>query len=66
MEIIDKFVEFENYCKICKYKNVDHYCDPCNECLTNPTNVQSKIPVKYEEDEKLVKEEKKKEAAKEK
>lgn len=47
-----KFVDFELYCKTCKYKDI---CDetkgeePCNECLTSPTNLESEKPIKYEE-----------------
>lgn len=56
MDIIDNqytFVEFEKYCKNCKHKSVDDIKgeEPCNECLSNPVNLNSKKPVKYEEKE---------------
>lgn len=56
MDIIDNqytFVEFEKYCKNCKHNSVDDIKgeEPCNECLSNPVNLNSKKPVKYEEKE---------------
>lgn len=61
MEIIEKIVEFDKYCKTCEYCSLDAWLDPCHECLNNPVNTNSKKPVCYKEDEKKVKEEKKKE-----
>lgn len=55
MEIIDKIVEFDKYCKTCKHEKDKEYLDPCHECLNNPTNVHSRKPLKYEEDEEKVK-----------
>jgi len=51
MEIIDKFVKFENWCPKCQFKNVDDTKgeEPCNECLANATNVNSTKPIKYKE-----------------
>lgn len=66
MEIIDKIVDFVKYCKTCKHCDIAEYEDPCNECLDNPTNVNSKRPINYKEDEKRVKEEEKKAAEAEK
>lgn len=51
MEIINKFVEFDDYCKVCKYRDRESYEDPCNECLENPVNVGSEKPVNYKKDE---------------
>jgi len=45
-----KFVEFEKFCKDCKYYNKDESEEPCYECLTNPVNEGSIKPVRYKED----------------
>lgn len=47
-----KEVYFNEYCKSCKYKDVDDVKDPCNECLDEPINLHSHKPVKYEPKEK--------------
>ena len=66
MEIIDHLVEFDKYCKTCKFreKKKKKGEEPCNECLNNPINQDSRKPVNYKEDsdeiERLEKEEKKK------
>lgn len=48
MEIIDRFVEFSKYCDTCKHAEKDSSEDPCEECLTNATNVYTDRPVKWE------------------
>lgn len=53
MEIVDKIVDFKKYCETCKYRELNAVCDPCDECLDNPTNMYTTRPVKYKEDEKL-------------
>lgn len=49
----NKEVYFHEYCKTCKYKDVKNTDDPdwhiCDECLSNPINLYSHKPVKYEE-----------------
>ena len=57
MEIIDIIVEFDKFCKTCKHKDLDEKFDPCHECLSNPVMTGSIRPMKYEEDEVLVKKE---------
>lgn len=52
MEIRDKIVEFDKYCKTCEYEDYDEYEDPCHECLNNPSNTYSHKPVNYKEKEK--------------
>jgi hypothetical protein len=44
-------VYFHQYCKTCKHwkENDKGLDEPCNECLSNPINVNSHKPVKYEE-----------------
>ena len=59
MEIIDVIVEFDKFCKTCKHKNLDEKFDPCHECLSNPINTGSIKPIKYVEDEELIKKEEK-------
>ncbi len=61
MEIIDKIVDFE-FCKTCTHCDLEHFKDPCNECLSNTTNTHSKRPIFYEEDETRLKIEEKKKA----
>ena len=51
MEILDKIVEFDEYCKKCKFFELDESEEPCNECLSNPVNQNSKKPVNYKEKE---------------
>lgn len=59
MEIIDVIVEFDKFCKTCKHKELNEKFDPCHECLCNPINTGSIKPMRYEEDEVLVKKEEK-------
>ena len=46
----EKFVEFDEYCPTCKYKEVKDTegKEPCEECLCSPTNIDSAKPIKYE------------------
>lgn len=63
METIDHFVEFDKYCKTCKFKDVKDTKgeEPCNDCLSYPVNTNSRKPVRYELDEEKIKEEQSKE-----
>ena len=56
MEYDYKEVYFAQYCKTCKYKDVDDVKDPCNDCLSEPCNLHSHKPVKYEENRLIWKE----------
>ena len=47
-----KEVYFNQYCQKCTYKDVVEQDDPCNECLTYPSNENSHRPVKFEEAKK--------------
>lgn len=60
METIDHFVEFDKYCKTCKFKDVKDTKggEPCNDCLSYPVNTDSRKPVRYELDEEKVEDEK--------
>ena len=57
MEHEYKEVYFDQYCKTCKYFDVENIKDPCNECLGEPSNLHSHKPVNYEEDQRRVKSE---------
>ena len=45
-----KMVFFHIYCESCKYSDVKDETgeEPCNECLSNPTNLYSHKPIMYE------------------
>lgn len=49
MQIETNFVCFDQYCPLCKNAKTIETEDPCNECLTNPTNIDSHKPVNFEE-----------------
>lgn len=44
-----KEVYYDQFCKTCKNKDTPESSDPCDECLTEPVNLYSHKPVKYEE-----------------
>lgn len=43
-----KLVDFEKYCKKCKYWETKEEDDPCNYCMTQNYNDNSHIPVSYD------------------
>lgn len=45
----EKIVDFFNYCKYCKHYKDKATDDPCNECLSEPVNWDSRKPVRFEE-----------------
>lgn len=47
-----KEVYFGEYCKTCMHCDKAETDDPCDDCLSEPVNVYSHKPVKYEEKEK--------------
>lgn len=49
MEQLYKEVYFCDYCISCKHHDKQGTEEPCDECLSNPTNLYSHKPVKYEE-----------------
>jgi hypothetical protein len=49
MQTETKIVYFDKYCPVCKYQTLNKTEDPCNECLTNPSNINSHKPVNFEE-----------------
>lgn len=48
MEIIEKIVDFEKYCKYCKHNNDPEYTEPCRFCLDTPVNNNSERPIYFE------------------
>ena len=53
MEITTHIVRFDEWCPKCKYQHLDDKYDPCNKCLDEPVNTNSKQPVLYEEKERV-------------
>lgn len=48
MEIRQKIVDF-TFCRFCKNKSKKEYEEPCNDCLDNPTNTESKRPIHFKD-----------------
>lgn len=44
-----KEVYFDEYCKTCEHFEKEAEEDPCYDCLSEPTNLNSHKPVKWEE-----------------
>lgn len=55
MEYKYKEVYFNEYCSKCKEVDTSPDKDPCNECLSNPTNENSHKPVYFKENDRSVK-----------
>lgn len=51
----NKIVEFAEYCSQCKYSPLKQDEEPCNECLTNPVNEDSRKPIMFEYEDKKAK-----------
>ena len=47
-----KEVLFHDYCKRCKHWHTPEWEDPCDECLTEPCNINSHKPINFKEVEK--------------
>ena len=45
-------VDFETYCKTCKYEKRPEEQIPCCDCLEEPLNLFSQKPVKWEAKDK--------------
>lgn len=45
-------VDFETYCKTCKYEKSLEIDRPCCDCLEEPVNLYSRKPVKWETKDK--------------
>ena len=48
-ETFEKEVNFEKYCKLCKYEKLEETLDPCNDCLDHPSNENTEKPVFFKE-----------------
>lgn len=46
-----KEVYFHEYCPTCEHRNVKNTEMPCDECLSEPLNLETHRPVKYEQKE---------------
>ena len=46
-ELTIKEVYFDLYCPTCRYRETSEEEDPCRECLTYPSNVESHKPVNW-------------------
>lgn len=56
MEDSYKEVYFDQYCKTCRYakNSEDDVNSPCYDCLAEPVNLYSHVPVNYEKNAKYV------------
>lgn len=52
MENNNKEVYFDKYCRNCTHESKKDFEDPCNDCLDNPSNINSHKPVNYEDKNK--------------
>lgn len=52
MQPNEKFVEFDKYCKKCTNFKTTPTADPCNECLSVPARLGTRVPLKFKEDKK--------------
>lgn len=43
-----KEVYYYEYCKVCKHRQVKNTDEPCDECLSEPLNLNTHRPVKFE------------------
>lgn len=48
MQYDNKEVHFNEYCKMCKHQALREDKDPCHDCLSTPTNVNSHKPILFE------------------
>jgi hypothetical protein len=51
-DFYEKEVLFSKYCRSCKHEKCKETDEPCNECLSEPTNLYSHKPINWEEKEK--------------
>lgn len=51
MNILQKLVKFEKYCKRCVYKDLPDSEDPCDQCMCYPANGDSHKPVFFKDKE---------------
>lgn len=51
MDMVSKEVYFNEYCLKCEYEKSPDSEDPCNECLTYPSQSYSHKPINFKEKE---------------
>ena len=49
---VEHLVDFAKYCKRCKHRDTAETEEPCNGCLAEPANEDSRKPVRFEKREK--------------
>lgn len=49
MEITEHIVRFDEYCHKCEYLTKKTWEEPCHDCLSCPTNTNSRQPVYFKE-----------------
>lgn len=47
MTIYEQLVNFHDYCAKCRYNHLDENMEPCDTCLSEPTNVECEKPINY-------------------
>lgn len=47
MEDMYKEVRFDQYCESCEHRDKPESEEPCDECLSEPSNLYSNKPVNY-------------------
>ena len=52
MKQTEHIVAFWQYCIMCRHRNKSPNDEPCEECLSNPVNINNRKPVNFEEDTK--------------
>lgn len=52
MEDREKIVHFDQYCSKCENKDKKDTEEPCDTCLSYPTNTYSHKPINFKEKEK--------------
>lgn len=46
---MNHIVKFDEWCESCKYFETEETEDPCNECLNESVNEDSRKPVNWQE-----------------
>lgn len=49
MDSKEKIVAFDIWCPKCKHRDKKEHQQPCDDCLSEPVNVDSQKPVNWEE-----------------
>lgn len=45
MELYEREVRFDLYCKTCKYRTKPEHEDPCNDCMDTPVRRETSVPL---------------------